>query len=212
MGASIKPHIIDEEIKRQVRELYNGNEAKFREELKKGRLTMDRYREMTQEKMVVQAMRAQKFSDAPPPLPNEINKEYAEIKDSMRDTSKDLISFQKIFIPRVDAENPASTPDIQLTLAENLAKQIQDGKDFTELAKANSKDAFAEQGGVQVDVPRIDLCLRGTGGSTHRSLGGSPGLHDREDHQQEPRPGSRTRKSPRYGGGARPPQEDLRPV
>ena len=158
MGATIKPHIIDEEIKRQVRELYNGNEAKFREELKKGRLTMDRYREMTQEKMVVQAMRAQKFlSDAPPPLPNEINKEYSDIKDSMRDTSKDLISFQKIFIPRVDAENPASTPDIQLTLAENLAKQIQEGKDFTELAKANSKDAFAEQGGVQVDVPRIDL-------------------------------------------------------
>ena len=158
MGATIKPHIIDEEIKRQIRELYNGNEAKFREELKKGRLTMDRYREMTQEKMVVQAMRAQKFlSDAPPPLPNEINKEYSDIKDSMRDTSKDLISFQKIFIPRVDAENPASTPDIQLTLAENLAKQIQDGKDFTELAKANSKDAFAEQGGVQVDVPRIDL-------------------------------------------------------
>ena len=158
MGATIKPHIIDEEIKRQVRELYNGNEAKFREELKKGRLTMDRYREMTQEKMVVQAMRAQKFlSDAPPPLPNEINKEYSDIKDSMRDTSKDLISFQKIFIPRVDAENPASTPDIQLTLSENLAKQIQEGKDFTELAKANSKDAFAEQGGVQVDVPRIDL-------------------------------------------------------
>jgi hypothetical protein len=39
MGASIKPHIIDEEIKRQVRELYNGNEAKFNEELKKSRLT-----------------------------------------------------------------------------------------------------------------------------------------------------------------------------
>lgn len=157
MGASIKPHIIDEEVKRQVRELYNGNETKFREELKKSRLTMDGYREMTREKMIVQAMRQQKLADAPPPLPNEVSREYAEIKQNLRDTSKDVISFQKIFIPRVDAENPASSPETQLTLAEDLAGQIGQGKDFAELAKTYSKDAFAEQGGAQNDVPRIDL-------------------------------------------------------
>lgn len=157
IGASIKPNIIDEEIKRQMRELYNGDESKFREELKRSRLTMEGYREMTREKMVVQAMRQQQFSDAPPPLPNEISREYAEIKESLRDTSKDQISFQKIFIPRVDAENPVSTPETQLSLTEDLAKQIGDGKDFTELAKTYSKDAFAEQGGIQENVPRIDL-------------------------------------------------------
>lgn len=157
MGASIRPHIIDEEVKRQVRELYNGNESKFRDELKKSRLTMDGYREMTREKMIVQAMRQQKLADAPPPLPNEVSREYAEIKQSIRDTSKDVISFQKIFIPRVDPENPASAPEIQLTLAEDIASQIAQGKDFSELAKTHSKDAFAEQGGVQNDVPRIDL-------------------------------------------------------
>ena len=80
LGATIKPHIIDEEIKRQIQELYNGDERKFREELKRSRLTMDGYREMTREKMVVQAMRAQQFADAPPPLPNEIRKEYNEMK------------------------------------------------------------------------------------------------------------------------------------
>lgn len=157
MGASIKPHVIDEEIKRQIRELYNGNESKFNEELKKSRLTRDRYREMTREKMIVQAMRFQKQAEAPPPLPNEISREYAEVKDSMRDTSKDVISFQKIFIPRVNAENPTASPETQLSLAEDLALQIGQGKDFAELAKTYSKDAFAEQGGVQNDVPRIDL-------------------------------------------------------
>jgi peptidyl-prolyl cis-trans isomerase SurA len=157
LGASIKPHLIDEEIKRQMRDLYNGDENRFREELKRSHLTMEGYRDMTREKMIVQAMRQQQFSDAPPPLPNEINREYAELKQSMRDTSKDVISFQKIFIPRVDTENPLSTPETQLSIAEDLAKQIQGGKDFTELAKAHSKDAFAEQGGVQADVPRTDL-------------------------------------------------------
>lgn len=157
LGASIKPHFIDEEIKNQIRTLYNGSEEKFREELKRSRLTMEGYREMTREKLIVQAMRQQKFADAPPPLPNEINREYAEIKNSLRDTTKDVISFQKIFIPRVDVQNPGSTPETQLTLAEEIARQIGEGKDFGEMAKTYSKDAFAEQGGVQNDVPRIDL-------------------------------------------------------
>lgn len=157
MGASIKPHFIDDEIKRQLRELYNGNEAKFREELKRSRMTMEGYREMTKEKLIVQAMRQQKFADAPPPLPNEINREYAEIRTSLRDTSKDVISFQKIFIPRLDQQNPGSTPETQLTLAESIGSQIAEGKDFGELAKTYSKDAFAEQGGIQNDVPRTDL-------------------------------------------------------
>ncbi len=157
LGASIRPNLIDEEIKRQMREMYNGNETKFREELKKSRLTMEGYRTMTQEKMVVQSMRAQQFADAPPPLPNEIQNEYNEIKTTLRDTSKDRITFRKIFIPAADPENPLATPETQLALAEDLATQINNGKDFEEIAKANSKDAFADMGGLQEDLPRTDL-------------------------------------------------------
>jgi parvulin-like peptidyl-prolyl isomerase len=157
LGASIKPYLIDEEVKRQMRELYNGDEVKFREELKRSRLTMEGYREMTREKMVVQAMRAQQFSDAPPPLPNEIRDEYEAVKPTLRDFSKDTISFRKIFIPAVDPANPAVTPDAQLALAEDLAKQIAGGKDIAELAKEHSKDAYAESGGLQENVPRTDL-------------------------------------------------------
>ncbi len=157
LGASIKPNLIDDEIKRQMRELYNGDEVKFREELKRSRLTMEGYRAMTREKMVVQAMRAQQFSDAPPPLPNEIEKEYHEIKSMLRDVSKDVITFQKIFIPASDSQNPQATPDSQLALAEDIANQLSHGKNFTELAKSYSKDAFAETGGLQENVPRTDL-------------------------------------------------------
>ncbi|MFT4175044.1 MAG: SurA N-terminal domain-containing protein [Luteolibacter sp.] len=157
LGATIRPHLIDQEIKRQIRELYNGDEAKFREELKRSRLTMEGYRAMTQEKMVVQAMRAQQFSDAPPPLPNEIQREYSAVKNEIRDVTKDKLSFQKIFIPASDPDNPTSTPESQLAFAEGLAKEIEGGKDFTELAKAHSRDAYAEEGGVQENVARTDL-------------------------------------------------------
>lgn len=157
MGASLKTQFVDEEIKRQVREIYNGDENKFREELKKNRLTMDGYRDMTRDKLVVQAMRSKHFSDAPPPLPNEVEKEYAAVRESLRDMSKDKITFQKIFIPRADETNPTATPETQLTLAEGLAKKLQDGADFTEIAKANSKDAFAENGGLIENAPRTDF-------------------------------------------------------
>lgn len=157
LGAFIKPNLVDDEIKRQMRDLYNGDETKFREELKRSRLTMEGYREMTREKMIVQSMRAQQFSDAPPPLPNEIQKEYNEVKITLRDVTKDVITFQKIFIPAGDAQNPLATPETQLSIAEDLAKQISEGKDFAELAKANSKDAFADKGGIQENVPRTDL-------------------------------------------------------
>lgn len=157
LGATIKPYVIDDEVKRQMRELYNGDETKFREELKRSRLTMDGFREMTKEKMVVQEMRAQQFSDAPPPLPNEIQKEYNEVKPMLRDVSKDVLTFQKIFIPASDPQNPVATPETQLALAEDIAKQLEKGKDFAELAKSSSKDAFAEAGGLQENVPRTDL-------------------------------------------------------
>lgn len=157
LGASIKPSIVDEEIKRQMRELYNGDEAKFREELKRSRLTMEGYREMTKDKMIVQSMRSRQFSDAPPPLPSEIQREYNEVKSTLRDVSKDVISFQKIFIPATDPQDPSAIPESQLSRAEELAKQLSEGKDFTELAKANSKDAYADKGGIQENVPRTDL-------------------------------------------------------
>ena len=157
IGASIRPNLIDEEVKRQVRELYNGNEEKFREELKKSRMTMDGYREMTREKMVVQAMRAQQFSDAPPPLPNEIQSEYNLVKSTLRDFTKDKISFRKIFIPATDPDNPIATAETQLALAEDIAKQAKEGKPFEELAKTYSKDAFAQLGGLQENLPRTDL-------------------------------------------------------
>lgn len=157
LGATIKPYIIDEEVKRQMRDLYNGDEKKFREELKRSRLTMDGFREMTREKIVVQEMRALQFSDAPPPLPNEIQKEYNEAKPMLRDVTKDVLTFQKIFIPASDLQNPLATPETQLALAEDIANQLAKGKDFSELAKSNSKDAFAEAGGLQQNVPRTDL-------------------------------------------------------
>ena len=157
IGANINDFLIDEEIKHQIRELFNGDEKKFQEELRRSRMTMDGYRRTTKEKVIVQAMRRQQFADAPPPLPSEVREEYSLIKNELRDTSKDKISFKKIFIPRIDRESLGSTPEGQLALAEDLVRQLKAGGDFAKLADVHSADAYAAEGGVQKDVPRTDL-------------------------------------------------------
>jgi peptidyl-prolyl cis-trans isomerase SurA len=157
LGGKIRAQAIDEEVERQKRERYNGNDALFRENLSKAGLTIEGFRNMTERQLIVQAMRAAKFNDAAPPLPHEIQKEYNEVKLKMRDTSGDKITFHKIYIPAVDPKNSAATPDSQLDLADSIVKQLKDGANFEELAKQHSRDAFAEQGGKQENVPRTDL-------------------------------------------------------
>ena len=156
-GANIRDHVINDDVKRTIRELYNNDEEAFREELKRNRMTMDGYRRMTREKVIVQAMRQEQFADAPPPLPDEVRKEYSEMGRELRDVTGDKVTFRKIFIPRLDRDNPLATPDSQLALAEDLARRIRAGEDIAALAKVHSKDAYAEEGGLQENVSRLDL-------------------------------------------------------
>ncbi|MFC7336095.1 peptidylprolyl isomerase [Haloferula chungangensis] len=156
-GANLPDSVVDAEIDRQIQTLYNGDSEKFRQELSKAQMGMGSYRNLTREKLIVQAMRSEKFKDAPPPIPGEVQKEYAESKDTLRDISKDSITYRKIFLPRLDPSNPLATPESQLSLAETLADEIRNGADFAELAEKHSQDAFAANGGLQEDVPRPDL-------------------------------------------------------
>ncbi len=156
-GANLPEHVVDQEIRRQIREVHNGSQKNFEEELNRAGMTTAAYRKMVREQLIVQAMRHEHFSEAPPPLPGEIQKEYDEVKDNLRDTTQDKITFHKIFLPRRDAANPLATPETQLALAEQLTEEIKRGGDIADLAKKHSRDAFAEEGGYQEDMPRLDL-------------------------------------------------------
>ncbi|MBK1791450.1 peptidylprolyl isomerase [Persicirhabdus sediminis] len=156
-GAFIPPHVIDDEIKKEIRNLYNGSEEEFHKALRSAGLTQQQHRRETEKKIKVQAMRANFFSDSVPPLPQEVQAEYNENKLQMRDRSGDELQYSKIDIPKIDPERPDSTQESQFKLAEDVAKQLNDGADFAELAKRYSVDSRSDQGGEWPMTKRTDL-------------------------------------------------------
>ena len=157
LQGSIPSSAIDSEIKRQVRELYNNNRSEFSKSLRKAGITPQQHRRETERKLIVQAMRSRQFSNAVPPLPNEVRAEYNKHKIQMRDITADKIDYHKIYILKNDPSNALVTPEIQLKLAEDIVKKLKSGANFAELAKEHSADSYAEDGGKVVGQKRTDL-------------------------------------------------------
>ncbi|NNM30224.1 MAG: hypothetical protein HKO57_11945, partial [Akkermansiaceae bacterium] len=156
-GAQLPDHVIDVEVQRIIREVFNGNEANFRKSLQESGMTMRAFRESQREKFLVQAFRSQQFGDVSPATPAEIEAHYRSRRNDLRDRSKDTLVFQKIYIPAVDPNRPGANPDDNLAFAEAIANQLKNGADFAEHAKQHSADAFAEEGGMWPETSRVDL-------------------------------------------------------
>jgi peptidyl-prolyl cis-trans isomerase SurA len=150
-------HAIDQEINRQVRELYNNSRTEFNKSLRQAGVTPQQHRRETEKKLIVQAMRSQQFKNAVPPLPNEVQAEYNKHKNKMRDTTGDALEYHKIYIPKFDAQNALVTPKTQLELAEDIVAKLKKGAKFEDLAKQHSQDAWAAEGGKVEKTKRTDL-------------------------------------------------------
>lgn len=155
--ASIPDHIVDKEVERIIRDAYDGKQEDFEEFLRETNLTRRSFREQQREQILVQAYRAQQFTEIAPPTESEIEAHYEKNKLMLRDRVKDKIDFQKIFLVASDPYDPNVNPESQLALAEKLMLELKGGADFSELAKEHSDGAFASEGGFWKDTPRIDL-------------------------------------------------------
>ena len=150
-------HEVEAEVRRIIQNVYNGDEKLFRKYLKATNLTRAEFKKQQRKELLVQIVRSQHFGDIPPPTDAEMRKEYKKWAIQNRDRTKDVGTYRKIFIPRIDRNDITSTPEGQLQLAEKLSAELKAGGDFATAARTYSRDSKAENGGLWEDVPREDL-------------------------------------------------------
>ncbi len=156
-GYQIPDSAVDREVARTIRENFNGNRDKFLENLRQSNMTIRGFREKAKENITVMAMRSSKYDQDIPPTPDEIRKEYEATKYQYRDITKDKVKFKKIFIP-LQGDDVASTPEVQLELADLISKEIKSGNStFAEMAQRYSRDQMAEKGGDWPIIERSEL-------------------------------------------------------
>lgn len=156
-GAGVPDYVVDNEIKRIINEFFEGSEAQFRQSLVESGSTMRSFRKNQNEKILVQALKAEQFgSSYIAPTTEEIEDHYNKSKLEFRDRTKDQIAFSKIYIPRLTDDPTLAASDMK-AMAEQVVIDLQTGGDFSSIAKKVSKDAYAEEGGRWPLTSREDL-------------------------------------------------------
>jgi parvulin-like peptidyl-prolyl isomerase len=154
IGGTLKAQYIDEDINTLIRESFKGNRDAFVDELTKGGLTLAKFREQRQKMIIMNVMRARNAGENPPATPREVQDYYDKNVDKWREG--DQIKISTITIPKFAGE-PGSTPEKQHKLAQELRTKIIQGADFAKLAKTNSQDSHAENGGAWDWMYKTDL-------------------------------------------------------
>ncbi len=152
---SFPDYQIENEVKRVIQNVYNGDEQLFKKYLKATNLTRDQFKEQQRKELLVQIVRAQQFGDVAVPKEDELREEYGRWSITNRDRAKDLGTYRRIYLHKSRGGGPFS----QLKLAEDIVKKLKNGEDFNDLAKRYSNGSHAEQGGVWKDIPRTDLAM-----------------------------------------------------
>jgi len=164
--ADLPDHIIEQDMQRIIKDVYEGSEKKFRADLQKAGMTWAKYKEIQKEKILVQAFKGQQIGKVTAPNEAELEAERQKLRElpAGREFDQDKISYEKIYIMRLKTTRDPDTfepkpvpPEQQDKLVEEILEKLNNGGSFSELAKAHSDDAYARDGGQVPMTPRADL-------------------------------------------------------
>ena len=141
-GGQIPDQYVNDEIKRMISERFKGDEVLFEQLLAEQKKTRAEYMDTIREQMAVGMMTNEEVARRARVTPEQVRKEYEA-------------SRERYFIPEkvkysVIVLNPGATPEdrtVKLEEAASIRKQLLEGADFSETAKALSEGSRAAEGG-----------------------------------------------------------------
>lgn len=134
---NIPEYIIDDHVNTIIREQFNGDRQAFVRTLQAQGYTIQRFRKLETDKMIVQAMRQRNVKPTPPPSASEIEAYYHKNRADFSEPSE--IKLRMIVLR-------SNNPDGR-KIATDLRSRIRNGADFARMAEMYSEDSTREQGG-----------------------------------------------------------------
>jgi len=134
---TIPDYVVDEQVKTRIKEQFGGDRAAFIRTLSAQGMTIDRFRKMVRDDIIVQAMRQRSVKDDTIIAPQKIQ-EYYE-KNIEQYSTPEQVKLRMIVIKK----NGASGKQ----MAEELRQKALGGADFDKLAQMYSEDSTQDTGG-----------------------------------------------------------------
>lgn len=150
-GYSLPESVIEEEVRRRIRERFGGDRVALAQTLKAEGMTMEAWKKKVREDYIIAAMRARHLGRSIFISPWRIEKYYAEHLEEFK--LGDQVKLRTLMI----STRGKSSPQFARQLIQELKQQLDEGASFADLAKVYSEDAFASKGGDRGWVERKGL-------------------------------------------------------
>jgi peptidyl-prolyl cis-trans isomerase SurA len=135
-GFQIPDYFIDDRVATIVKEEFGGDRAAFIRTLAAQGFTLDKFREIERDKIIVQEMRRQAIKGTPAATDAQIADYYRKHVEDY--TTAEQIKLRSITI-RKSAEN-----DSRLKMIKEIREKIMGGAEFGDLARMYSEDSYQE--------------------------------------------------------------------
>jgi parvulin-like peptidyl-prolyl isomerase len=137
---SIPPHYVEDRVQTIIRSEFGGDRSAFVRTLQAQGFTLDRFREIETEKMIVQAMRSSNVKGEFIVPENKIAEYYQNNRSAY--TEDDMIKLRLIAIRK--AEDGSES---RRGMIEEIRQKIVEGAEFQDLARMYSEDSTQDLGG-----------------------------------------------------------------
>jgi len=169
---TIPDYVVDEQVQSRIKEQFGGDRAAFIRTLEAQGMSMDRFRKMVRDEIIVQAMRQRSVQNQTIIAPGKIEEYYQKHQEEF--STPEQVHLRMIVIKK--------NGDSGRQMAEELRQKALGGADFDKLAQMYSEDSTQNNGGdwgwidrktLNDNLTKIAFSLKAGGVSEVTELAGS---------------------------------------